>query len=596
MTHSSPALLLSTLIVIGCADPEVSSIESSVVYGSDNRTDVYAHRSAFWRTVARESIVALIDEDELDQSDPSDIQVLGTPLGERRDLCDSERFRDQPTGASCSGTLIDYDLVLTAGHCVEDAAECDETRFVFDYFYEAEGRLRTIESSDVYRCEEIVVTVDDGSLDYAVVRLDRLVDAERTPVPVRRERGGLSVRDPLVVLGFGSGLPLKIDDGGEVRTTNRFTLNWFGANTDTFSGNSGSGVFTPDGEVVGITVRGATDYEERGDCSVVNTLGERPLFRSERTTYAFRAMEGLCESDTESALCEGGGLCRFCRTSADCGRLTCSNGACLPRCEEGCPTGFRCDAGLCEPETTLACDGSDVVELRCGRPARTVEACDFCVGDACIDATEGDTCDSAIELAPISQSVTGSTAMFSTPTYEGSCAGEANETVYRFDLTEPTSFRAHASGFDTALYLREVCDDASTEVACDDDSGDGFDALLEQELAPGTYFLFVDGYEDESGEYVLDLEFASVEVDGPDAGVDAGVPGVEDAGAPGDAGVLDAGVSDVGALTTDAAPIDAADGIAVPTSGGCSAAGGSAGSSLFWALLLRRRKRRGVAH
>ncbi|MEM9071671.1 MAG: serine protease [Myxococcota bacterium] len=563
------ALVIAFALLGACADvPKTSSRQEAVVYGVDDRTDVFAHPSMFWRDLAERSIVALVDEGDLDESDPENVQVLGSTLGVARGLCEGERFRDQPTGANCSGTLIDFDLVLTAGHCVEDTFECAETRFVFDYFYEADGRLATIESSDVYRCGELVVSVDDGSLDYAVVRLDRPVDAARRPAAVRMGDMALPVDTDLVVMGFGSGLPLKIDDGGKVLAPNAADREWFGANLDTFGGNSGSGVFNDAGEVVGILVRGERDYESRGPCDVVRVLPNDPDDGAqEECTYVARAIEGLCEVDTTSALCDGDGVCRVCRGGTDCpGELRCNRGACLARCgsARSCPDGFSCGGGLCQPAPTFECDGTDVMRLRCGRPDGVIESCDgFCVGAACVDALAGNTCATAIEIEPVSQVVEGTNGSLTTGNYEGSCSGSSLETVYRFEVDGLTSFRAYATGFDTTLYLRRECEDPASEIACDDDGGAGFDSLIERDLEAGTYFLFMDGFGSSAGDYELTLTFLSLGVDagfdaGFDAGVDAGFDAGLDAGLDGgfDAGVPrpDAGRPDSGVVRRDAGP------------------------------------------
>ncbi len=47
-------------------------------------------------------------------------------------LCAEEPFVDQPAVASCSGVLIDEDLVLTVGHCFEVEARCDTYAHLFE--------------------------------------------------------------------------------------------------------------------------------------------------------------------------------------------------------------------------------------------------------------------------------------------------------------------------------------------------------------------------------------------------------------------------------------------------------------------------------
>ena len=576
----SAARLAPFALLLACVQaPEapVGEAESAVVYGDDDRRDVWDHPSADWRARAEASIVALVPSRSLDESDPTDVRVLGETLGSRRNLCEGERFRDQPTGANCSGTLIDYDLVLTAGHCVETAAECADTRFVFDYFYEADGRLANIAASDVYGCAELVAQQNGGGVDYAVVRLDRAVDAARAPASVRLEDEPLTVDQPLVVLGFGSGLPLKIDDGGVVLSPNEGDLRWFGANLDTFGGNSGSGVFDAEGNVVGILVRGERDYTRRGDCQIVRVLPDRPGDGSEEEcTYVARALEGLCSAGAATALCEGvDATCRACRGPADCPAThACAAGACQPRCEAGaCPDGSSCSAeGLCLPPLEPACEGDVVVGLRCGRVSETLEECvpgEVCDAGACVPAAEGDRCATAIAVPTVPrQRLRGTHGARSTNAGEGSCGGESLDTIYTFTLDGPHRLRADASGFDTLLHLRSACDDPASELACDDDGGPRRDARIETELEAGTYFLFMDGWRDSVGSYELDLRLTALMPDAgmPDAGpVDAGAP--SDAGSPGDGGPI--GPVDAGPIgPSDGGPIGPVDaGVARPDAG-----------------------------
>ena len=189
--------------------------------------------------------------------------------------------------------MIDDDLVLTAGHCVDDAADCDNTRFVFDYFYAEDGRLETISAEDVYTCGQIVARRLQDGLDYAVVQLDRPVEGGRVPAPVRGGDEPLQAGSMLTVIGFGSGLPAKIDAGGMVTDPRADTLDYFEGTPDTFGGNSCSGVFNANGEVVGILVRGATDYVDDGPCTRVNVLGEDGDGNAEDMVYVARAIEAL---------------------------------------------------------------------------------------------------------------------------------------------------------------------------------------------------------------------------------------------------------------------------------------------------------------
>ncbi len=80
---------------------------------------------------------------------------------------------------------------------------------------------------------------------------------------------------------------------------------------------------------------------------------------------------------------------------------------------------------------------------------------------------------------------------------QGSCGGGAGEAVFYFVLTAPTKvhFDTVGTSFDSTLYLRRGSCEDGQQIACDDDSGGAWAALIEIPiLYPGTYFLFVDGF------------------------------------------------------------------------------------------------------
>jgi len=84
--------------------------------------------------------------------------------------------------------------------------------------------------------------------------------------------------------------------------SNSPNLDWFVANTDTFVGNSGSGVFDANTkELVGILVRGAQDYVADGSCNRVNVCPNDGC-RGEDVIYAYRAIDDMC-GETSSPLC-----------------------------------------------------------------------------------------------------------------------------------------------------------------------------------------------------------------------------------------------------------------------------------------------------
>ena len=537
-----------------------------VVYGDDDRRDDWDHDNELFHQITHESVVALIEPDHLDLTDPTNVEITAESVGEGEELCAGERFFDQPMAASCSATLIDTDLVLTAGHCVEDLAECQSRAFVFDYYERAAGELATITTEDLYQCRQLVVSVD-GDADYGIVQLDRPASPPRLPAELRLEDAPLEVGTPLAVVGFGSGLPAKFDDGALVLDDGAEHLDYFQASLDTFHRNSGSGVFDHGGVLVGVLVRGASDYVLDGSCYVTNVLPADGGPRGgEDATYLARALEALCASGWSSDLCgDTGGWCRPCGAAShcpdgwSCQALRGEPGVtwCASPCSDDveCADGHECDPeGFCSPSVELRCLGDELWSFNsCGRKVRLEETCEpteRCFDGLCVDAAPGNACGSAIALAPVDQRLTGSIDESTTNESEGSCAGAGPELVYSFVLDRDASFAAEASGFDTVLYLREDCDDAGSEVACNDDNDPpgARGSRLELELAPGEHWLFLDAYRSDGGDFVLDLE---LELDGADADADADLDADFDAG--GDADVDGDGDGDADAdLDADA--------------------------------------------
>ncbi|MBN8232679.1 trypsin-like peptidase domain-containing protein [Corallococcus macrosporus] len=310
--------LLCTLSLVACGPaPEAEPTDTTplgtekqpVVYGTDNRTDVYAHANATLRARAQQSTVALMNPSDFNATNINNVTFNASTLRSAYNLCTSERFLDDPTPAFCSGTLIDDDLVLTAGHCITSASACTSTRFVFNFYRTAAGTLQTVTTADIFSCKEIVArqqgTVGGRNLDFAVVRLDRPATPRFTPAPIRAGNAALPVGTNVTVIGSGSGIPFKIDSGGSVRDARAGTLDYFVGTTDTFGGNSGSGVYENNGyTVAGILVRGETDYKASGSCNVVNTCTETGC-RGEDITYVRPAIDEYCGVATSTRLCAG---------------------------------------------------------------------------------------------------------------------------------------------------------------------------------------------------------------------------------------------------------------------------------------------------
>lgn len=354
--------------------PALDSQQQPIVYGEDDRTEVYAYPDELFRQRAQNSVVALLEPWRVQQSGDS-MEIMARTLGTEYELCSDQRFTEQPSAADCSGVLIDYDLVLTAGHCFDVDDSCDRYSYVFDFFYAGDGQLEHVDENDVFGCRRLVSrTVSPiGSVvevDYAIVQLDRAVPAPRLAAPVRT--APLEPDEQVVVIGYTSGVPAKIDDGGRIIDPRSAVLDYFAADTDTFSGSSGSGTFDADGKLLGILVRGGVDYSvaDGQNCLQVNEVADgddgSPY---EQITYVDRALKVLCEDLQwpSAALCNA--------------EPVCGDGVCSPQ-EAG---------GLCAAD----CQTPICLGRRCGKDANPT-----CEGDACLALSEsGEPADAGHGLA-----------------------------------------------------------------------------------------------------------------------------------------------------------------------------------------------------
>ena len=236
-----------------------------LVYGVDDRSDLYAVNDCEVRTDAS-SVVAVVDAGDLVDNGDGTWTMSGPTFQSDYNLCDHEPFGSQPSIAFCSGFLVDPSLVVTAGHCVH-AGNLDSVRFVFGYEMTSETTARTVVPAiDVCRASRIIAREETSSgADWAVVQLDRPV-VHRPSAEIRRA-GSISDGTSLHVVGHPAGLPLKYAPGASVRDNT--AASYFVANLDTYGGNSGSPVFDSTTHMVeGVLVRGDTDFVWSGGCFV----------------------------------------------------------------------------------------------------------------------------------------------------------------------------------------------------------------------------------------------------------------------------------------------------------------------------------------
>jgi len=272
-------LVVAMLFVVGCVDKINNGSPSgknnpacpshicapngagTVIYGEDNRLDYYKLKKLGVNAGVIKNCDAVASSWDKYKirtySGLNQASLITASFGERYDLAKTEPFYDQPIGAHCTSFLVAPDIVVTAGHCL-NGLNLVNKRFIFKTFRleKAGGRPVFAEVKNIYKAEKLLAhKLSRNGMDYAVIKLDRVVEGV-TPLKLATE--DVKAGEWVYVLGHPCGLPLKYAPCGKVMST-RSSI-YFTASLDTYGGNSGSPVFNSKNEVVGILVRGETDF------------------------------------------------------------------------------------------------------------------------------------------------------------------------------------------------------------------------------------------------------------------------------------------------------------------------------------------------
>jgi V8-like Glu-specific endopeptidase len=256
-----------------------------VTYGQDSRTDIFQHTDSRLQKMG-DSVAVFVREDQVNISGDS-VTLDGYTLSEMSEMgwlvnganapmCTGELFAGQNAPGFCTGFLVTEDILVTAGHCLEKTP-CSDTSIVFGFYMESDNSLATLKKENVFKCSKVIAqespSPENQYLDYAIIKLDR--PTGRAALEYASE-AHLEAQDHVAVIGYPSGLPLKIASDAFVMSSEAEDP-YFIANLDTFGSNSGSPVVNTDSyQVEGIVVRGMPDYvlSEDGSCVQVNRCPE----------------------------------------------------------------------------------------------------------------------------------------------------------------------------------------------------------------------------------------------------------------------------------------------------------------------------------
>lgn len=298
---------------------------SAIVYGVDDRRDYFELDGAEAQQLVAESMLALMPRAMIEPGGSSDLTVAAPNLSDVEDLCDGERFADQPAAAFCSGVLLDWDLVLTASHCAH-AVRMGDFVAVAGYYYAAPHVLST-SPADVLEVDDIVAEEHDKDgdvprLDFAWLRLHRPAALPRMPAAFTRR-----LADPdeaISAVSTTAGVPMKLDAGGHIVDPRAASADYFVADTDTAHGSSGGAAFNRQLAVMGILARGGDDFVEDTGSNCRRTRQESRRSQAvEQFTYVDRALSSLCAVEPRRAIChdECGQTCRAALRAADLGSI-----------------------------------------------------------------------------------------------------------------------------------------------------------------------------------------------------------------------------------------------------------------------------------
>lgn len=185
-------------------------------------------------------------------------------------FCNKANFEEDIMWASCSGTVIGKDLVLTAAHCLKAHNDCSGMMIAEGFDLNEDIEVIRSSPEKVYTCAEVIYSSQPhpgrNDRDIAIIKLDRPI--QNNP-PIKIKSHWKPETEMIYAIGYPSGTPKKISigfvDKTEFPEVNLKDLEYKKIHLLAPGGLSGGGVFNARHELIGLVVRSETNYirEER---------------------------------------------------------------------------------------------------------------------------------------------------------------------------------------------------------------------------------------------------------------------------------------------------------------------------------------------
>jgi V8-like Glu-specific endopeptidase len=190
---------------------------------------------------------------ELNPRDP--LAIRARPIG-RIDIVMRNRNSGEENGATCTGSLVSGDMVLTNHHCVPVDGESEPLKasILLDYL--------TLGGEGSRRFDLDITPVEHSAqLDYALLKVSGRPSATYGTVPLRLARS-TDAGQSLLVFHHPLGRPKMMSRFRCFAVKNQPQDANFRHRCDTLGGSSGSLIFTAGGEVIALHKEGGLDPKD----------------------------------------------------------------------------------------------------------------------------------------------------------------------------------------------------------------------------------------------------------------------------------------------------------------------------------------------